>query len=377
MSKGSLYYRPVPFTIIFVLLFLSALTSFIIPSLNLTDDTYHGFHTAFSFSKISAKSSDVDSVIPPQHTIDKVNPAILEKTLRDLSSFHTRHTESEFIDDVAYWLIEKLQGSCGTKVHVQNFTYTPKNANDKEVKSNSSQKPISYNLKNISCENPGLTNNTIIISAHYDSRMEHITNSIARAPGADDNASGVSALLEVARILSNVSLNHSIIFALFSGEEQGKWGSTHYADHIDKTNVDLDLLINLDMVGFSPDEPNDFLIEYDNGNAVQDNDRYSLAVANFIKSVASNYTNLNATLGVLGNTDYLPFEALGYTVIGFYDDGVTGNPNHHTGNDTADTLNYEYLTSTTKLVLASILSLDKLITPYNPSYASSFLANIQ
>jgi len=131
------------------------------------------------------------------------------------------------------------------------------------------------------------------------------------------------------------------------------------------------------MVGFAPEETIELLIEYDNGNTVQDNDRYSLAVANFIKSVASNYTNLNATLGVLGNTDYLPFEALGYTVIGFHDDGVTGNPNHHTGNDTADTLNYEYLTSTTKLVLASILSLDKLITPYNPSYVSSFLANIQ
>lgn len=56
--------------------------------------------------------------------------------------------------------------------------------------------------------------------------MEDINNSTARAPGADDNASGVSALLEVARILFNVSLNHSIIFVLFSGEEQGKLGST-------------------------------------------------------------------------------------------------------------------------------------------------------
>ena len=63
-------------------------------------------------------------------------------------------------------------------------------------------------------------------------------------------------------------------------------------------DVDLDLLINLDMVGFSLEETNDFLIEYDNGNVVQDNDRYSQAVASFIKGVASNYTNLNATLGI-------------------------------------------------------------------------------
>jgi Zn-dependent M28 family amino/carboxypeptidase len=213
-----------------------------------------------------------------------------------------------------------------------------------------------------------------MISAHYDSRMEDIYNSTARAPGADDNASGVSALLEVARILSNFGLDHSLIFVLFSGEEQGKWGSTHYADHIDKTD---DLLINLDMVGFSSQGSNDFLIEYDNGNVVHDNDRYSLAVASFIKGVASKYTNLNATLGVLGNADYLPFEALGYTVIGFHDDGVTKNPNYHTVTDTPDTLNYEYLTSTTKLVLVTILNLDKLVSIENPDYAPSFLEEIQ
>jgi Zn-dependent M28 family amino/carboxypeptidase len=63
---------------------------------------------------------------------------------------------------------------------------------------------------------------------------EDIDNNTARAPRADDNASGVSTLLEVTRILSNVSLNYSIIFVLFSGEEQGKWGSIHYADYIDK-----------------------------------------------------------------------------------------------------------------------------------------------
>ncbi|MGH9982621.1 MAG: M28 family metallopeptidase [Nitrososphaeraceae archaeon] len=338
------------------------------------DEAHHGFTTTFSFPKIIAKS-DVDSVVTPQYIIDKVNPIYLEKTVRDLSSFHTRHTESELIDDVAFWLTKKLQSICGTEVHVQNFTYTPEKTNgddDNDVNNNHRQKPFFYNLKNIACEKPGSTNNTIIISAHYDSRMEDINNSTARAPGADDNASGVSALLEIARILSKVNLDHDIIFMLFSGEEQGKWGSSHYADYIDKTDTDLDLLINLDMIGFSSQGSNDFLIEYDNGNVVQDNDRYSQAVANLVKGVASNHTNLNATLGVLGNADYLPFEALGYTVIGFHDDGVTKNPNLHTVTDTPDTLNYEYLSSTTKLTLATILSLDKLMTSDNPDYTPSF-----
>jgi Zn-dependent M28 family amino/carboxypeptidase len=221
---------------------------------------------------------------------------------------------------------------------------------------------------------PGSTNNTIIVSAHYDNRMEDIDNITARAPGADDNASGVSALLEVARILSSVSLHHSIIFVLFPGEEQGKWGSTQYADLVDKADVDLDLLINLDMVGFTSEGSNEFLIEYDNENVVQDNDKYSRAVANFVKGIAENHTDLNATLGLLGNSDYLPFEALGYIVIGLHDDGVTKNPNHHTMTDTPDILNYEYLTSVTKLIMATILSLDSLVLDDSYDYRNDNLS---
>jgi Zn-dependent M28 family amino/carboxypeptidase len=328
------------------------------------DEADHSFTTTSSFPRITAKS-DVDNINIPDRILDKVHIGNLEKTVHDLSSFHTRHTESEFIDNVAHWLTEKLQSVCGREVYVQNFTYTADKTNgddadnDSNVNSNGHR---SYDLKNIVCEKPGSTNNTVMISAHYDSRMEDINNSTARAPGADDNASGVSALLEVARILSNVNLNHNIIFVLFPGEEQGKLGSTYYADYIDKTDVDLDLLINLDMIGFSSGGTNEFLVEYDNGNVVQDNDKLSRAVANFIKGVAEKYTNLNVTLGFLGNSDYLPFEALGYTVIGLHDDGVTKNPDHHTITDTPDTLNYEYLTSTTKLVLATILNLNRLMT---------------
>jgi Zn-dependent M28 family amino/carboxypeptidase len=332
----------------------------------------HDHFTISLIPKIIAKP-DTDSIINSHSIFDKVYTPNLEKIVRDLSSFHTRHTESKFIDDVAYWLTEKLQNVCSKNTYVHNFTHIPDEDDDADSKQQQAERMPIYHLKNIVCEKPGSTNNTIMISAHYDSRMEDINNSTAKAPGADDNASGVSALLEVARILSNVSLEYSIIFVLFSGEEQGKWGSTHYADLIDTTNVDLDLLINLDMVGFTSEGTNDFLIEYDNGNVVQDNNKYSSAVATFIKSVAENYTNLNATLGLLGNSDYLPFEALGYTVIGFHDDGVTKNPNHHKSTDTPDILNYEYLTSITKLTLATILGLDKLLIDDYLDYAATSL----
>jgi Zn-dependent M28 family amino/carboxypeptidase len=172
---------------------------------------------------------------------------------------------------------------------------------------------------------------------------------------------GVSILLEVARILSKLSLEHSISYVLFSGEEQGKWGSKYYADFIDKADIDLDLLINLDMVGFQSQGSNNFLVEYDNGNVVQDNDMYSQSIAQFIKDIALKYTGPNTTLGILGNADYLPFEALGYTVIGFHDDGVTKNPNYHRSSDTHGTLDYEYMASITNLTISTILQLDKLV----------------
>jgi Peptidase family M28 len=325
-------------------------------------DTAEGILSTISVPSINAKMQTSSQTL--QSVADKVQTYNLEKSVRDLSSFHTRHSESELIDDAAYWLAEKLQSNCSTDVYIQNFTYIPGNTTgevkDNEFNNIQHQKPF-YNLKNILCDKLGSTNNTILISAHYDSRAEDLNDSDARAPGADDNASGVSALLEIARILSNMSLDHNISFALFSGEEQGKWGSKYYADFIDKADKDLDLLINLDMVGFPSDGSRSVLIEYDNGNVVHDNDEHSQKIARFIKDVASKNTDLNATLGVLGNADYLTFEALGYTVIGFHDDGVTKNPNYHKSSDTHDTLDYEYIASVANLTIATILELDKLI----------------
>ncbi|MGI0045295.1 MAG: hypothetical protein ACRD47_16445, partial [Nitrososphaeraceae archaeon] len=108
------------------------------------DEANHGFTTTFSFPKITARS-DTDGIIIPNRTLDEVHLDNLKRTVHDLSSFHTRHTESEFIDDVASWLTEKLQSVCGTEVYVQNFTYTPEKTNgddDNDLNNNHRQKPF-------------------------------------------------------------------------------------------------------------------------------------------------------------------------------------------------------------------------------------------
>ena len=287
--------------------------------------------------------------------LDQVNSTKLKERIDILSSFHTRNTKSSYIEDVAYWLKNELHNLCDDRVFFHNYTQIDQNQ--------------TFNLKNIICSSKQGSasshqyNKTIIIGAHYDSRAEVLNNTNTRAPGADDNASGVSALLELVRILSPLNLKLNLEFVLFAGEEQGLWGSSSYAKYIDKNNrtKTIDLYINFDMLGYTPsNETNKVILEYDIGNKYVQNDNYSKTIALFIKQIASNYTNLEAILSKLENSDFIPFEAFGHTVIGIHDGGAKKNPHYHKSSDTPDTLNINYLTSITKMVLATILELENL-----------------
>jgi Zn-dependent M28 family amino/carboxypeptidase len=229
--------------------------------------------------------------------------------------------------------------------------------------SNSNNSNINNNISKQNLSSSSHYNNTIIIGAHYDSRAKNINNTYARAPGADDNASGVSAVLELTRILSHLDLKYNLHFVLFSGEEQGLWGSKNYVKYLDNNNrtKNIDLYINFDMIGHPPsNESNKVILEYDVGNKYEKNDKYSKTIALFIKQIASKYTNLNATLSKLEGSDFISFEASNITVIGIHDEGPEKNPHYHNSTDLPDTLNIAYLTSVTKMTLATILELDNL-----------------
>jgi hypothetical protein len=282
--------------------------------------------------------------------LDQVNSTELEIWINNLSSFYTRHTKSDPIESVAYWLKNELQSVCNGKTYFHNFTQI-----DQGTK---------YNLRNIICDrhhgSAGSGNEPyILVSAHYDSRMQDINQTNARAPGADDNASGVAAVLELARILSKLNLENNIQFVLFSGEEQGQWGSKAYVEYLQANNTKLDLVINLDMIGYPALGLDNVSIEYDQGNKFTTNDIHSKRVGEFIKQTALEYVNLNATMDPFGRTDLIPFEATGNIVIGLHDGGSSLNPNYHNTSDTPDTLDMGYLNSVTKLVLAAILNIDR------------------
>jgi hypothetical protein len=88
----------------------------------------------------------------------------------------------------------------------------------------------------------------IMVIAHIDSISDDPEKG---APGADDNGSGVAVLLETARILTEVSLDRTVMFAIFTNEEPGAAGSKNYARQAKYNGLNIELVINLDILGYN------------------------------------------------------------------------------------------------------------------------------
>lgn len=89
----------------------------------------------------------------------------------------------------------------------------------------------------------------ILVMAHYDNRSVEIADGFAAAPGANDNGSGVALLIESARVLSFRNWNQTLMFVATSAEEQGDYGSRHFAQNAFLNNMNILAAINYDAVG--------------------------------------------------------------------------------------------------------------------------------
>ncbi|HEY6536523.1 MAG TPA: M28 family peptidase [Candidatus Nitrosocosmicus sp.] len=280
--------------------------------------------------------------------LEKVNQKNIELNLHKLTNFHTRHSKSTHINGASEWILNELKGLGYVDVNYSRFNETI----DKEE----------FELRNIICKKKGLDDKVIILCAHYDCRIENLKDSISRAPGANDNASGVCAIIEIARILFSEKLEHSLQFVLFAGEEQGLLGSKNYVKYIKDSRTNLYRLINLDMIGYPKLNPGTVIIELDNNpdpihNTVKENDDKSIELGEVMKKMFS-YTDLQFHFDSIYDSDYEPFEAEGYIVIGVYDgSAATNNPNYHSTLDVPSLIDWRYLTSVTKIVLATILNI--------------------
>src|SRR5262249_53707633 len=137
------------------------------------------------------------------------------------TAFPTRHTLGRYADAAADWIARRLRENNVGDVRFHEYDRAGRR------------------LRNVVGTKRGRTSRSIIACAHYDSRMQRLEDAVAPAPGANDNATGVAALLEIARVLAPLSLSDSVRFVFFSGEEQGLWGSQAYARQVRAERVDV------------------------------------------------------------------------------------------------------------------------------------------
>jgi Zn-dependent M28 family amino/carboxypeptidase len=127
---------------------------------------------------------------------------------------------------------------------------------------------------------PESANRVYVVSGHYDSMCTSPTDAKCDAPGANDDASGTAAVLEMARVMAPYSFDATIVFMTVPGEEQGLLGATHFAEEAKKNNIDIEAMFTNDIIGSSL-----------GGNGVHD----PHTVRVFSEGVPSNETTQEAT----------------------------------------------------------------------------------
>jgi hypothetical protein len=100
-------------------------------------------------------------------------------------------------------------------------------------------------------DQPESAGRTYVVSGHYDSICTNPTNATCDAPGADDDASGVIAALEMARVMATRHFDATIVFMAVAGEEQGLYGSDHYARQAKAAGMDIQGMFTNDIIGAS------------------------------------------------------------------------------------------------------------------------------
>lgn len=219
------------------------------------------------------------------------------------------------------------------------------------------------NMQNVLAYIPGKkADEVVIIGAHYDHvgiRPNNTNDSIYN--GADDNASGTSAVLQVAKAFVEMGEKpeRTVIFALWDGEEKGLLGSFFFVeDHYSYTPIPLieptpvKGYINLDMIGRNKnDSATTHVITYTSSSKPK--------LAEWIKSDIANYNlNLNPDFQpsdrLPGGSDHLPFDQKGVPFIFYFTDL---HPDYHKASDHADKINYDKVTDISK---AAFLNLWKM-----------------
>jgi len=274
---------------------------------------------------------DPDPVIV--EILKEVNGEHMMSSILDLSRFYTRHSRAYGAVQASEYLVSRY-----TDYGFLTSTYF--------FQTNFSDLVIAQFTGTV---NP---DEIVVVGAHYDSRAERSVAS-ERAPGANDDASGSSVLLELARLVSEFDLRFekTIQLVAFSGEEQGLVGSKHYANHLRSNDVNVIAMFNGDMLGWKP-----------SGSAVSlgmKRDYIDPQLLQSVNEITHLYVpELGIGLSPSCCSDYVSFYDAGYSAVGYFQfpGRAADYPYYHSTNDVAQYMDQDFLELEAKAMIAAALT---------------------
>ena len=325
--------------------------------------------------------------------LKEISAKNIENSIRKLVSFGTRNTLSEQdnpargIGAARDWIfseMQKISSDCGGCLTVEKQTFLQQPTPNKRV-----LEPT--NLTNVVATLKGATDpeRVYVVFGHYDSMCSSPSDAKCDAPGANDDASGTAAVIELARVMSKRKFDATIIFMTVPGEEQGLLGAAYFAEQAKQTKMNIEGMFTNDIIGgvtsyknspdrkkvrvFSEGVPSDET-EQQAGTRRSvggENDSSSRQLARFIKEQSDRYLKdfsvwmMYRRDRYLRGGDHIPFLERGFTAVRVTEsneDYTHQHQNVRTENgvfygDTIEFVDFEYVAQVTRVNMISLASL--------------------
>ena len=190
-----------------------------------------------------------------EEMLSEVSADSIEKNVYRLADFGTRHTLSETESDTfgigaaRRWIkaeFDRYSQDSNNRLEVEyhRFIQEP----DRRI-------PDSTEIVNVVATLPGSNpadDRVFVVSGHYDSRATDVMDAESEAPGANDDASGTAAIMEMARVMSNYDFSATLVFIALAGEEQGLLGAEQWAEDAANEGKNIAGMFTNDIIG-NPD----------------------------------------------------------------------------------------------------------------------------
>ena len=381
------------------------------PSLSrlLTLPLLAGLYFSTSTQSIAQEPVRLDDDI--KKMVNEISAKKLEEDVRKMVSFGTRHTLStttskkEGIGAAREWVkseFEKYAQAAGGRMNVEMDRFI--------IKADGRRVPQDVEMANVMATLKGTDPNddrVFIVSGHLDSRVSDVMDAKSKAPGANDDASGVAIVMEMARVMASRKFPATIIFVAVQGEEQGLYGSTHLAERAKKENWNLVAMLNNDIVGnsFSTEtglHDNTHVRVFSEGTPANeteeqarlrrtlgsDNDSPSRNLARYMEMAGEKYVDqIDVVLEYradrfLRGGDHTPFNKLGFSAVRMSEMNEDFDHQHQdlrTENgtqygDLIEFMDFEYLRKNTGINLATMASL--ALSPAAPDKVGVITSNL-